>query len=84
MGRSPLCPEKKAGGLKAISRSVTEGNHRNNRKNNSRALVARSENNQYTLRSLFMKAERQLPAQVWSFGRKFNGIKPSCQDLRLV
>jgi len=28
MEKSSLYPEKKAGGLMAISRSVTEGNHR--------------------------------------------------------
>jgi len=43
MEKSALSLEKKAGGLKAISRSVTEGNHRKQAKNNSRALEARSE-----------------------------------------
>jgi len=37
-------PEKKAGGLKSISRSVTEGNHRKQSENKSKALDARSEN----------------------------------------
>ena len=49
-------PEKKAGGLMAISRSVTEGNHRKQSQNNSRALEARSENNLNALLS-FQKAE---------------------------
>jgi len=44
MKKSWLYPEKKAGGLMAISRSVTEGNHRKRSENNSRALEARSEN----------------------------------------
>jgi len=46
----------------AISRSVTEGNHRTQSENSSRALVARSEIKLYAALS-FKKAEGQLPAR---------------------
>gem|GEM_PF-3069468 len=56
MKRSSLYPEKKAGGLKAISRSVTEGNHRNSLGNNMKRWKRGRNRNQYG-RCLSKKAE---------------------------
>ena len=47
MERSSLYPEKKAGGLMAISRSVTEGNHRNSLGNNMKRWKRGRNGNQY-------------------------------------